>query len=512
MYSDERAAMYDPESRIFDISDTRFVGVLRVPAWTEQFYCRDCGLTKLPELPGSLLVLDCRGNNFDEFPELPVGLKELWIAGARWGQKLCEGLPEELEVLVWENGPISCVVDKLPRTLRVLEIWGHEERDVPIDFAKLPEGLTYFSISQKGARGFGKLPEGLIYFSDGEAEELPELPEGLEVLSVGGDHGEIVIRKLPESLKILDIAYCSIRLECELPRGLVRLLACDVRGVKSWNFPDELEEIDISSAGARGVLEIPNKVARLNCSCNEITEIVWRGGVVPPLLDFNCSANPIRAVPPLPSVMRRISISDCGGLGAWRGNFSRVEILNCARSGLTELPDIAEAIDFYYSQNRLRWLPECAVKARGWARGVGNGNLFGEREVAELRESVVVDPVGSADPVAGTTEVIKWGGAPSLLELAGIAVVEHGLRGAVELAELREYLDGFGRCVGCDRAAPLHRRWDFSGRAPVTSVRCWQCPGFVPIPYERFDPLRMLHDGEYLMKLTVAGKYRGGSE
>jgi hypothetical protein len=510
------------ELRVLNVNHREFRHETPVlPPRLEQFYCRDCVFAKFPKLPESLLVLDCFGAEFTRLPKLPAGLKELWISGTQWYDLPSAKLPRGLEVLVWNRGADYCDLDDLPPRLRVLELTGYDHHDPAEDSDQLagpyisprlrgpriwdrpPEGLVYLSLDSRAIVGVRNLPEGLVYFNNQRLEEIPDLPEGLEVAILRNNSDfirkDLHVRSLPKGLKMLDISRCGVLLDCELPHGLVCFRAHYARDIESIRLPDELEEIDVRFLGLRGKLEVPRGVRILKCSNNRgLTEIVWRGDAPPGLRVFSCHNTGISVVPPLPAVMHSIVVSNCKLVGEWKGNFAHVDQFYCVGNKLTELPDIAEVEKFDCSHNRLSWLPEC-VRVAQWP--MMHGNLLSEGDLSK---------VGSLGDWQDKMSITEWGHrmkVPSLLELAGIAVVEHGLRDAVEVVELCEYLDGFTRCVGCGRAAPAHRRWDFTGSL-ISYLRCWRCVEPILAAKRKSEPCKKIDFRErYLGKFTISGAY-----
>jgi hypothetical protein len=450
--------------KILNISNNKLsrVTLPPLPPRLEQFYCKRCYLREIPEYPDSLVVLDCRWNPYyDEYlsQKFPLGLRELYICGweSHWEIKISQLV--NLEVLSW-NFPDVDEAYQLPRGLRVLKLAGSNK---PIEalLRDLPSGLISLEISSIGISKIEKLPPGLIYLSLCGVAELPKLPDGLEALELQNFGRNVVLAGLPRGLRTLDVRNSVLRLgDEELPPGLT-YLRYKCRATKFPRLPDGLEYVDVGESEQTEELEIPSRVKFLNCARSSIAGVTWRDGIMPPLLVFNCSEAKIRRMPPLPRVMFQVDIERVKFDEPWRGNFDYIGELIWRDCELAGLPDIARAEAVLgLPGGRMRVMPECVNVASLFSM---DGRVFGEDEIQQLREEVEVDPVGLSE-------------VPSLLELAGLEVVAHGLGGEVKVAELQEYLERFDWCPECSRRAILHRRWEF-GVMPISRLRCWRCPG-----------------------------------
>jgi hypothetical protein len=437
-----------PESfKIIDIGSNRFTW-LKFPELSEgleQFYCEDCRFDKFPDLPESLLALNCMHSVTDpvERIKMPRGLRELH----------CNHVPDDwppcLEVLDY-GGSAPLNTDNLPRGLVVLI---HKADRPATKFNKLGAlfpNLIHLEIDWEGYFKLDDLPASLIYFSiNGGVTGLPKLPEGLEVLEIGSRCRITKLRDLPETLKILDVSFSIIRSVDKLPGSLIKF-DCHFSEIQELpRVSDRLEIFIARQTGLSGRLELPGTIRYLDCGTTNIDEIVWRGApdeVVPPIEVFICRHTNLARVPPLPKVMREIDVSGCKLKGAWSGYFVFVDEFNCHSNNLTELPDVVCSRKIFCGGNKLRYLPG------GLFRGILNG-------CNELP--------GVADPPV-------YERMASLLELGGAAVLRHGLVGRVEVAELREYLAGFRNCPSCWRPAVL-RRYFYGKKGEYSKMRCWRC-------------------------------------
>jgi hypothetical protein len=159
----------------------------------------------------------------------------------------------------------------------------------------------------------------------------------------------------------------------------------------------------------------------------------------------------LRRVPPLPEVIREVNVSMCKLGGAWRGYFKYIHELNCAGSGLTEMPDVIRiGKGTKCLRNNLRYLSE---------------GLYNKSD--DVRDELP----GVADPPVHER-------VANLLELGGAAVLGHGLDKRVEVDELREYLVGFRSCPSCGVMAVLRRYFTDAGKC--SRLRCYRCVNKFP--------------------------------
>jgi Leucine-rich repeat (LRR) protein len=100
--------------------------------------CCNCYLERLPELPNSLLHLECEHNVIRELPSLPTGLRNLLCV-----DNMIEGLPE------------------LPNSLLELECDHNEIRELPA----LPDGIETVNCSFNHIRELPALPDSLEDFN-----------------------------------------------------------------------------------------------------------------------------------------------------------------------------------------------------------------------------------------------------------------------------------------------------------------------------------------------------------
>ncbi len=142
------------------IDNNALTSLPRLPYSLEKIEASFNQLETLPELPGSLKVLDVRGNCLSTLPELPSSLEEIHAY----------------------RNQIS-VLPELPVSLKVLYVSGNRLTMLP----ELPLSLENIAVSRN------------------RITMLPALPSSLQVLSAGGNRLSI-LPELPSSLKEFPLA------------------------------------------------------------------------------------------------------------------------------------------------------------------------------------------------------------------------------------------------------------------------------------------------------------------
>jgi len=123
----------------------------------KKFYCNNCALTELPELPDSLIYLDCSYNNLKKLPVLPNSLIYL-----------------------------NCSCNNL------------------IELPNLPNSLTHLNCNNNNLRELPKLPNSLISLIcySNNLIELPDLPNSLTHLYCG--HNNLNINYPNQEIKTIN--------------------------------------------------------------------------------------------------------------------------------------------------------------------------------------------------------------------------------------------------------------------------------------------------------------------
>ena len=134
-------------------------------------------LTTLPDLPRSLWLLHCWGNQIRTLPELPSSLEML---DCSFNQiKMLPALPSSLKVLFCSDNPIRAL-PVLPRSLVLLNCSRAQIRTFP----ELPGSLHVLGCSGNQIQTLPVLPSFLheVYCYNNQIEMLPVLPRSLQVL------------------------------------------------------------------------------------------------------------------------------------------------------------------------------------------------------------------------------------------------------------------------------------------------------------------------------------------
>ena len=112
-------------------NETRNIILSNLKNYTKlkKFKCSICNLTKLLELPNSLIKLDCSFNNLTELPVLPNSLIHLWCQG----NKLIKlpKLPNKLTHLYCNNNYNLTELPELPYSLINLECYNNNLTELP---------------------------------------------------------------------------------------------------------------------------------------------------------------------------------------------------------------------------------------------------------------------------------------------------------------------------------------------------------------------------------------------
>jgi hypothetical protein len=431
----------------------------KLPEGVVYFKCGGAYLNGSPLLPKTLVTLDYDVCNFDLGSEnLPRGLKNLRLQEYNYGSDYPPGL-EVLSCNSTARGRHE--LGKLPESLKCFI---HDDTSAFENFSSLSEarvGIECLIINHGDFEEIGTPPESVTWLNlcmcTGFTRE-PRLPMGLKYLNLSRCDDLVELTELPEGLLCLDIGYNSISSIGRLPNSLVELYCGGCELTSLPKLPDGLKILYCDDQSLDGVLEVPAGLRRLDCSSTEVSEIRCEGGRLTDIETLICARSKVTALPELPEKMNLINVNRCSRLR--RLPFvRRLNQLACKYCSFTSLPPVEEVRILHCSGTPLLYLPEAAL-------GVEDSDLGDV-----IRGEVVTREVGREGEAR---EVI----GPSLLELAGAAVLRHGLAKRVEVAELREFIgsDEFGRCRGCGILEKLRLKVaEISTGLNVQFRRCWRC-------------------------------------
>lgn len=174
----------------------------------------------LPDrLPNTVRILEISGCGLDELPRnLPASLREIDVTHNRL-RSLPESLPESLQSLDVSDNYLDRLPDHWPASLQSLDLSRNPMRQI---VGPLPESLVSLLVE---AAGLNRLPEHLppllraLDVTDNELSGLPEhLPSNLRDLLASANLLTRLPQRLPDSLEQLEVA--DNRLLLQLPDEL----------------------------------------------------------------------------------------------------------------------------------------------------------------------------------------------------------------------------------------------------------------------------------------------------
>ncbi len=183
-----------------------------------------------------------------------------------------------------------------------------------------------------------------------ELEELPEIPEGVQILKCG-QNNLTKITKLPDSLLVLNCYDNQLtELPARLPSGLIHL-NCQINKLKSLPpLPSTLQTLMCSS---NQITELPDfspdsQLKELSYSFAPLEKI----GSLPPGLEvLEVNNTNLRSLPKLPRTLRTLIVNNCP-LDFLPLLPSGLITLRCNGTNISEIPDLPDSLEnFSFGEN-----------------------------------------------------------------------------------------------------------------------------------------------------------------
>jgi hypothetical protein len=234
----------------------------------------------LPNLPSSLLRLECQYNQLTFLPLLPGTLISI-----NCNDNLLTSLPA------------------LPTSLINLSVSNNQLSSLP----SLPQGLQQLSCYKNFLTTLPNLSDSLRYFSCAEnlITSLPSLPTSLDFLNCGLNP-LISLPTLPNSLTELHCDEDSLSNLPTLPVNLRTLICLRNQLTILPVLPNSLEQLHCSFNLLSSLPTLPNQLQYLNCSFNPLSNL-------PPLpqslIDISCNFCSLTAIPDLPDFLENLDCS-----------------------------------------------------------------------------------------------------------------------------------------------------------------------------------------------------------
>lgn len=168
----------------------------------EQLRCNNNELTKLPELPNTIQVINCSVNNISSIPEpLPSELTD--FSCAENSLSSLPKLPGKLTTLSCGSNKLTSL-PQLPVSLTAILCADNRLAELP----PLPPYLNTLICGKNKLKSLPVLPAYLFHFdcSDNQLTSLPQLPPGLSRLFCPGNY-LTSLPDIPSNLHMLYIQY-----------------------------------------------------------------------------------------------------------------------------------------------------------------------------------------------------------------------------------------------------------------------------------------------------------------
>jgi hypothetical protein len=195
-------------------------------------------LTELPEIPETVIDLNCSSNKLHELKGLPRGLLRL-ACGGNYLETI-QGLPEGL-IYLWSFGCRTKTIENLPNSIRYLNLDFNQEL---IRIINLPSDLRYLHL-----------------FSTLRLQYICTFPPKLRSLVIEGADIEI-LDSFPETLKRIELIQCNhLGIIPKLPLHLKVFKIYSQIKNQSINIPPNLLILDIDGTNTiEPLINIPSSL------------------------------------------------------------------------------------------------------------------------------------------------------------------------------------------------------------------------------------------------------------
>jgi hypothetical protein len=221
-------------------------------------------LTFLPNLPSTLILLECHSNQLLFLPNLPYGL----------------------ESLVCSNNQLTNL-PALPNGIKVFHCDDNQLNNLP----KLPDALTEFACQNNQLTALPKLPINLEFLEcqNNQLTALPEIPINLEFLECQNNQ----LTALPEIPSSLYRLNCNTnKLLVIPPLKMLRELDCGNNQLSNIPSSNLIKLICNNNKLTNFPINFPNTIRYLDCRNNLLTIIPHLNNVAP-LAFADCRENRI---------------------------------------------------------------------------------------------------------------------------------------------------------------------------------------------------------------------------
>ncbi len=281
-----------PNSILYlDCSDNSLTSLPTLPSSLIELNCSNNQLTNLPSLPNNLSYFECSTNSLVNLPTLPNSLKYLFC---NYNQLTSlPSLPNNLLSLGCSTN-LLVNLPTLPDSLQSLSCGPNQLTSLP----SLPNNLLTLSCSVNSLVNLPTLPNSLqsLDCDNNQLTSLPSLPTSLVVFYC--DYNSLTsLPTLPNSLNYLHCDYNQLTSLPSLPTSLLDL-TCGYNLLASLpTLPNTLDFLYCSVNNLLNLPTLPNSLGYLDCSSNQLTSLPTLPNY---LYDLNASANNIKCFPTFP--------------------------------------------------------------------------------------------------------------------------------------------------------------------------------------------------------------------
>jgi Leucine-rich repeat (LRR) protein len=218
------------------------------------------------------------------------------------------------------------------------------------EIPELPEGLEILDASSNSElKRLPKLPKGLreLYTRHCELKELPKLPNSLQALGLKGPH-LLWGARLPKELRALSVSDGN--LECLGPLNELRMLVCVNIKFRDFYVPRNLRMLSLNpkcNVGDEVVLNwFPPELEFLDISC----EGIFRLANLPSTLKYLKIGKSLQSMPNLPEGLEALNCFENWHLRELPNLPNSLKILDVGSSKIRRLPKLPDGLRRLYCQ------------------------------------------------------------------------------------------------------------------------------------------------------------------